>query len=179
MKMLLSCALIGFLAATAQAEGPEVYGPVLPAPDEAPGYPTPAPEYAPGQPYEELPLPEGPQYGPPPGPRPGLRIEMEFGVPHGYNAEGPPPVLYKRVVVKDRDKIHPRAVPKLIPILVDIRHFDHFDVECVLVEVCVPPRRCTKFDRDRGGFKLELEYGDDYEIDIRSKNGVITVDYDN
>jgi hypothetical protein len=104
-------------------------------------------------------------------------------------AQGPVPyssldengvALYPHVRVKDCRNIAPGAVP----IIVSVKDPNTCRKACrccppqyVLVQVFVPPCPLRKRDVGDRGAKLELDYGK-YEIDIKSRDGVITVDYD-
>jgi hypothetical protein len=91
-----------------------------------------------------------------------------------------PVPLFTRVRVKDRDNIHPRAVDLVIAVK-DPNSCHHVCTCCekrsVFVPICVPPCPPRSIEVSRDGSRIELDYGD-YEVDIRSRHGVITVDYD-
>jgi hypothetical protein len=84
--------------------------------------------------------------------------------------------LYPHVRVKDADDVAPGA----LPIVVAVR-----DPNCahpkaagvVFVKVCVPIGAPCKVRVNKRGTELELDYGE-YEIEIRSERGVVTIDYD-
>jgi len=89
--------------------------------------------------------------------------------------------LYPHVRYKDLDNVHPRGVPTIVavkdPGCCD-KKCECSEPGCVYVEICVPPCGEPKFDVKRSdGSKVEYDYGD-YEIEITSKKGVVTVDYD-
>lgn len=114
--------------------------------------PTPAPS------YEVVP----PQATPP----------AAMPAPHVYPAPAPAHAvpLYTNVRVKDRHKIHPCAVPTIVEVA------DPCNCDCtVCIEICVPPCECVCVKRR--GRRVEFDYGK-YEIDVVSRRGVITVDYD-
>lgn len=95
---------------------------------------------------------------PPPDVRPGAFV-------------GPEVALFAKVRVKDRDNIYPRAIPKCIAIRAP------HGPGCVFVKVFVPPYPAREVDVEDGGRKLKLDYGD-YEVEVESDDGRITIDYD-
>ena len=101
----------------------------------------------------------------------------EFG--YGDIVDCPVP-LFSRVKVRDRDNIHPRAVDIVIAVK-DPNTCRHACTCCekrsVFVPLCVPPCPLEKVKVSRDGTRMELDYGD-YEVDITSRGGLITVDYD-
>jgi hypothetical protein len=83
-----------------------------------------------------------------------------------------PAVLYTNVRVKDRRNIAPCAVPTIVQVP------DPCDpCCCVNVEICAPacPPVCVK--TSKCGTKVKYDYGD-YEVEITSRRGRVTVDYD-
>jgi hypothetical protein len=141
---------------------------VLPAPE-----PVPVPE--PGQPIPPAPTPVDP-----PG---GLQP-----IPDPYSGSAVPPAdsfqtveLYPHVRYKDLHNIHPRAVKKIVAVK-DPRFNDKIcgrcAPPCVYIMICVPPSGHFKFEVKRKDYsKVEYDYGD-YEVEISSKKGIVTVDYD-
>ena len=96
---------------------------------------------------------------------------------------GKPIALYHRVKYEDLDNIHPCAV-KMIVQVKDPCPPPRDPCSCckpapryVFVEICVPPCGCPKIKTRRHGSKVEYDYGK-YEIEIKSKRGVVTVNYD-
>lgn len=123
----------------------------------------PAPNSAPqAYEYEAVPMPAVPNTVLPPTPQ---------GYPPPHMIE--PVVLYPHVRIKDPHKIHPLAVPTIVEVP------DPNDRHCtVCIEICAPPCECVKVKRH--GLlkrKMEFDYGK-YEIDVTSRKGVVTIDYD-
>lgn len=88
--------------------------------------------------------------------------------------------LFTRVRVKDRDNIHPRSVDLVIAVK-DPNTCERSCTCCekrsVFVPICVPPCSPERIKVSRDGSRIELDYGD-YEVDISSRRGLVTVDYD-
>lgn len=83
-----------------------------------------------------------------------------------------------RTRYKDLRNIHPCAVKKVVSIIDPC--FDPRSCckpKCVKVTICVPPCGCAKVRVSRSGRRVKYDYGK-YEIKITSRNGKITVDYD-
>jgi len=89
-------------------------------------------------------------------------------------------VLFQCVRYKDLDNIAPCAVPKIVMIKDPCACCDPCSCckpMCVAVKICVPPCGCVKVSCNKDGSKVKYDYGK-YEIEIKSKNGKVTVDYD-
>jgi hypothetical protein len=110
--------------------------------------------------------------------RAGRRGDFEY-VPYGsFVGEGVP--LYPRVRVKDCDDIAPGAVPVVIAIRdpnICRKACRCCPPACVFVQVYAPSCPPRKVDVSDHGNEIDLDYGD-YEIEIKSRGGVVTVDYD-
>lgn len=179
-------------------------GPGLSGPGQEPLPPEPIPMSGPGY---GGPAYGGPGYGgpTPAGPHPADLSPVEGfpapGVPMGGPYGGPlPPIgpgmpgegfpLYPKVEYDDIDEIHPLAQPMVVQVLDPCsdkarggplrrlirRHHDDCDPQFVYVEICAPPG-CPKVRVSRGGTKVTYHYGD-YKIEIKSKNGIVYVEYD-
>ena len=87
--------------------------------------------------------------------------------------------MFTRVRVKDRKNIHPYARPVVIAVRNPnaCKHTCSCCTEPVYIEVLAPPCPLEDVDVSRDGTRIELDYGD-YEVDITSRKGVVTVDYD-
>jgi hypothetical protein len=116
------------------------------------------------------PLPPAPE----PVPAPALPSVPVEGLSFG-SILTEPVALYPHVRVKDADDMAPGAVP----VFVAVR-----DPNCgrgpaglVFVKVCVPTCPLCKVRVKKGGAEVELDYGE-YEIDVRSRNGVVTIEYE-
>lgn len=91
--------------------------------------------------------------------------------------------LYSCVKYKDQRKIAPCAVPMIVMVKDPCAKCDPCNpcasAPCVAVQICVPPcstcppKVCCK----RGGEYVSYDFGK-YRVEIRSKNGVVKVDYD-
>lgn len=88
--------------------------------------------------------------------------------------------LCGHVRVKDPRNIAPHAVRRMIAVR-DPHGCDHLcdccPRQCVFVEVCMPPCECHDVKVSRDGRRIEYDFGD-YEIEVTSRNGLVTVDYD-
>jgi hypothetical protein len=126
-------------------------------------------------------------YQPPPAPAIQLAPgEYIVPTPEGHGPVAPasrPLGLYHRVKYEDLDNIHPCAVKMVVQVM-DPCPPPRDPCSCckpaprfVLVEICVPPCGCKRVKISRGGAKVEYDYGK-YEIEIKSKKGVIVVNYD-
>jgi len=51
------------------------------------------------------------------------------------------------------------------------------DPGCVYIQICVPPCDCADVKISRNGAKVKYDYGE-YEVEIKSKDGIVKVDYD-
>lgn len=86
--------------------------------------------------------------------------------------------LYPCVKYEDCDNAHPCGVTRIVKIVDPCwDRCDCCEPPCVYVAICVPPCGCPKVDVDDHGRKITYDYGK-YEIEIKSKKGVIRVDYD-
>ncbi|MBT6156859.1 MAG: hypothetical protein HOL01_18700 [Planctomycetaceae bacterium] len=126
-----------------------------------------------------------------PAPPPGIRLapgEYIVPTPEGDTAIAPAPAgqpigLYHRVKYEDLDNIHPCAVKMVVQVMDPCPPPRDPCSRCkpaprfVLVEICVPRCGCKKVKVSRGGAKVEYDYGK-YEIEIKSKKGVVVVNYD-
>jgi hypothetical protein len=91
--------------------------------------------------------------------------------------------LYHRVKYRDQRKIAPCAVPMIVMVKDPCAKCDPCNpcapAACVAVQICVPPcstcppKVCCK----RGGEYVSYDFGK-YRVEIRSRNGVVKVDYD-
>jgi hypothetical protein len=127
-------------------------------------------------PPKPRPAPAGQGALPPPPPAPPVVRER---VPYGSFIEGAVP-LYSRVRVKDCDDIAPGAVPMIVA--VRDPNLCRKPCKCcpersVFVQVLVPPCPLRKVDVGSRGTVVELNYGK-YEVNIISRKGVVTVEYD-
>ncbi len=133
--------------------------PPAPAYPSNPTYP-PAPSYPP---QSNLLTP--PQPSPPPAPVPQ-------GQPGQFVPEAVP--LYPYVQVKDANKVPAFAVQRILAVASpDPLRFPG----CVYVPVSVPPTPCQGVKVKDGGAKTVLNYGE-FEVEVTSNRGVVTVDYD-
>jgi len=115
-------------------------------------------------------------YGPPP-PAPGEGAAHVALKP--IPAEAPQSiVLFDCVRYKDLRNVHPCAVPKIVAVqdpCYDARSC--CGPKCVYVKICVPPCGCECIKVSRKGAKVTYDYGK-YRVEITSRRGVVTVDYD-
>jgi hypothetical protein len=98
-------------------------------------------------------------------------------------AEGVVIPLFSCVKYKDKRKIAPCAVPMIVMVKDPCFKCDPCNpcavAPCVAVEICVPPcstcppKVCCK----RGGEYVSYDFGK-YRVEIRSRKGVVKVDYD-
>ncbi len=101
----------------------------------------------------------------------------------GTKPTSEPIKLYHCVKYEDRHNIHPCAVKMIVQVndpctpKPDRCGCCQPVPRCVFVEICVPPCGCAKIKVSRSGSKVEYDYGK-YEVEIKSKNGVVYVDYD-
>lgn len=97
--------------------------------------------------------------------------------------QGVPMELYSCVKYKHTDDIHPCAVTKIVRVR-DPRPVCQDPCSCcppapryVYVKICVPPCGCVKRKVSHHGMKVKYDYGK-YDVEIKSKNGVVYVEYD-
>jgi hypothetical protein len=98
-------------------------------------------------------------------------------------AQGVAIPLYHCVKYKDQRKIAPCAVPMIVMVKDPCAKCDPCNpcapAPCVAVQICVPPcnacppKVCCK----RGGEYVSYDFGK-YRVEIRSRKGVVKVDYD-
>jgi hypothetical protein len=154
MKKLagMTLAVAGMLTASVvfAAEGPALYAqaPLQPVPDAVSA------------------VPDGPAVGAEPVPVQSVAIP-----------------LYHCVKYKDQRKIAPCAVPMIVMVKDPCAKCDPCNpcapAPCVAVQICVPPcstcppKICCK----RGGEYVSYDFGK-YRVEIRSRKGVVKVDYD-
>jgi hypothetical protein len=87
-----------------------------------------------------------------------------------------PVSLYPHVRVKDGDDVAPGAVPIVVAVR-DPNTCRKEPAGLVFVQVCVPTCPLCKVRVNRWGTEVKLDYGK-YEVEIRSRNGLVTIDYD-
>lgn len=98
-------------------------------------------------------------------------------------ATGTPITLYHCVRVKDECNIAPCAVPQIVMVKDPCAVCDPCNPcaapKCVAVQICVPPcSECPpRVTCKRGGEYVKYDYGK-YRVEITSRKGVVTVDYD-
>ena len=160
---------------------------------EAPIGPAPLPQVYVPQPnvYNQ-----GPVLTPPPVPvlpAPTVQPILPVPDPHGYVHENVPqaapvaawgsivhaPVpVYDRIRVKDLDETHPHSNKVMVAVR-DPNACDRNPHATVYVPVCMPPHlpRGMSVEVKRGGEKMRMDFGD-YSVDIESRRGVVTLDYD-
>lgn len=130
-------------------------------------------EYAPL--HGGFPAPQGPVYGYPVAPVPVQPVPHRIG--EIIDCDVP---LFTHVRVKDPDHIAPGAVPVVVAVR-DPNLCRHSCTCCeerlVYVEICVPPCPMQKLRISPCRTYMKLDYGD-YEVEITSRDGCITVDYD-
>lgn len=83
--------------------------------------------------------------------------------------------LFACVKIEDEDNIHPCAVPMIVAIADPCN-----ECCCRYVMICVPPSDCCdcpEIETSRSGKKIEYDYGE-YEIEIKSKDDYVVVNYD-
>ena len=91
--------------------------------------------------------------------------------------------LYHCVKYKDQRKIAPCAVPMIVMVKDPCAKCDPCNpcapAPCVAVQICVPPcSTCPpKVTCKRGGEYVRYDFGK-YSVEIRSRKGVVKVDYD-
>jgi hypothetical protein len=98
-------------------------------------------------------------------------------------AAGAPVTLYHCVRVKDECNIAPCAVPQIVMVKDPCAVCDPCNPcaapKCVAVQICVPPcSECPpRVTCKRDGEYVKYDYGK-YRVEITSRKGVVTVDYD-
>lgn len=87
--------------------------------------------------------------------------------------------LYPNVRYKDPKHVAPCAVPQIVMVKDPCSSRRDCDPACVAVQICVPPcSTCPpKVTCRRGGEYVKYDFGK-YRVEIRSKKGCVTVDYD-
>jgi len=86
--------------------------------------------------------------------------------------------LYPLVQYKDLHNIHPCAVTKIVKVLDPCYKPCACSLpKCVYVQICVPPCGCPDVKVKKYSREVEYDYGR-YEVEIKSKNGILYVDYD-
>jgi hypothetical protein len=101
----------------------------------------------------------------------------------GAPVQGTPIALYECVKYKDLCNIAPCAVPLVVTVKDPCAVCDPCNPcaapKCVAVQICVPPcSECPpKITCKRGGEYVKYDYGK-YRVEITSRKGVVTVDYD-
>lgn len=83
---------------------------------------------------------------------------------------------------KDLDNIHPCAVPKVVCIVDPCWKPSKCGCcrpkpKCVQVKICVPPCGCASVKVSKDGRRVKYDYGK-YAVELTSRNGKVTVDYD-
>ena len=121
---------------------------------------------------------------PPPAPGVGGGAPVPTPEPAGSvgGAGGAGCCLFQCVRYKDLDNIHPCAVSKIVCIVDPCWKPSKCGCcrpapRCVQVRICVPPCGCACVKVSRNGRRVKYDYGD-YEVELTSKNGRVTVDYD-
>lgn len=117
----------------------------------------------------------------PSGAMPGAAVVAPGSEP--TPAAGTPVTLYHCVRYKDECNVAPCAVPMIVTVKDPCDCSDRCNPcctpKCVAVQICVPPcsecppKVCCK----RDGEYVSYDYGK-YRVEITSRNGVVTVDYD-
>jgi hypothetical protein len=115
-----------------------------------------------------------------PPPAPGAGGKQAAAKPDEAKPKGG---LFKCVVVKDWDHIAPCAVSKIVCIVDPCWKPSKCGCcapkkpRCVQVKICVPKCGCPKVKVSKDGRKVSYDYGK-YEVELKSKNGKIYIDYD-
>lgn len=144
--------------------------PLQPVPEPLP--PGPASSFYPGTPGEPYPIESGPvpSYPPLGGPI------ADPGYPAGPMFEGVP--LYPRVTYEDLDNVHPCGVPTIVQVLDPCENpCNTCGPRCVFVKICIPPNQPPRIKVEDHGRKIKYKYGE-YQVEIESEDGVVSVDYD-
>lgn len=98
-------------------------------------------------------------------------------------ASGAAVPLYHCVRYKDEKHIAPCAVPMIVTVKDPCATCDPCNPcaapQCVAVQICVPPCQCCppKVTCKKGGERVVYDFGK-YRVELVSKKGVVTVDYD-
>lgn len=127
------------------------------------------------------PAPEGEEYIAPTAPMPmGEPVPMGEPIPMGEPFVGGeyapmPQALFHNVEYEDLDNIHPCAIPIVVSVADPCERC--CGPSCVLVQICVPPCECVKVKHSKDGRKVKYDYGE-YTVQIKSEDGVVSVDYD-
>ncbi len=126
--------------------------------------PPPAPA-AEGSTVPPAPMPEGavPEVGKDPVPLSSAPIE-----------------LFPCVKYKEKDEMHPCAVPMIVSIKDPCASDDPCsccDTKCVHVKVCAPPCGCPEIRCSKDGSRVKYDYGK-YGFTVVSRKGTVTVEYD-
>lgn len=162
MKNLLSVMIVGFvLASTQTTRADDPFDFFLTAPFG-----------------HRLDLPAS--YQPDPPPAPATEMESAPAPMSVHEQAAAPMALYHCVRYDDRDNIHPCAVPMIVSVPDPCACSNPCSCctpSCVQVQICVPPCGCPEIKRSRHGNKVKYDYGK-YEVEIKSKDGVVYVDYD-
>lgn len=82
------------------------------------------------------------------------------------------------VKVEDECDMAPNAVPTIIAVRDPNAPVDHCHPQMVYVQICVPPCPPRSLKISPCQTEIKLDYGR-YDVEIKSRNGVIVVDYDN
>lgn len=131
------------------------------------------PSYIPAQ--EVRPLPPVDHYPVAPAvPSHGYEYPMQYEVGQIVDCRVP---LATCVRVEDECNIAPNAVPVVVAVK-DPNACAHNPNAMVFVEVCVPPCPPEKVRISPCRTRVTMCFGQ-YEVDIKSRNGMILVDYDN
>lgn len=118
--------------------------------------------------------------------------------------ESAPIELFSCVEYEDKHNIHPCAVTKIVAVKHPGKKKCHSgflglscgkcnlccdtcdscgscdsccEPACVYIQICVPPCDCADVKISRNGTKVKYDYGE-YEVEIKSKDGIVKVDYD-
>jgi hypothetical protein len=103
-----------------------------------------------------------------------------MSVHEGAPVAGQPVALFHCVKYSDRDNVHPCAVSMVVSVADPCQCHNPCSCctpSCVNVQICVPPCGCPQVKTSRHGHKVTYDYGK-YEVEIESKDGVVSVDYD-
>lgn len=135
--------------------------PIAFQPPPAPGpaaVPMPSPVGPSPVPQAEAPMPPGAEFSPTlvPVPAEGSAVSL----------------LYPNVKYKDLKNIAPCAVPVIVAVPHPCK-----PCCCAYVQICVPPHCRPRVECKHHGHEIEYRYGN-YEVEIKLKNGMIVVDYD-
>lgn len=96
--------------------------------------------------------------------------------PVSLGNEGYP--LYPRVEYEDLDHVHPCGVPTVVQVLDPCENpCASCGPRCVYVQICVPPNQRPRIKVEDHGRKVKYKF-DDYQVEIESEDGVVSVDYD-